>query len=168
MIVFDSSSLILITKVEVLGAFLESIHLDVCIPGRVAEECCGVKKSLDSLRIQAAIDERKIRVVGIKDRKLVTKLRVDFGLGAGEAEAIVLAQSETASLVAIDDKNGINACKLVGRPFTTAIAILIRMREKRLLTAEDAMAKLTLLGKHGRYKQVILDDARRRLESVHD
>lgn len=38
-------------------------------------------------------------------------------LGKGEAEAI-------------DDKNGINACKLLGIAFTTAIGTLVRSREK--------------------------------------
>jgi len=38
------------------------------------------------------------------------------------------------------------------------------MREKRLLTVEEAVAKLAELRKHGRYKQAILEDARHRLE----
>lgn len=124
-----------------------------------------VKKSLDALLIQKAIDELKITAVAVKHRKLVAKLRRDFGLGMGEAEAIVLALSEKATLTGIDDKNGINACKLLGIPFTTAIDILIRMLEKKLLTEEEAVAKLAALGKQGRYKQLILEDAKRKLEA---
>ena len=51
-------------------------------------------------------------------------------MGQGEAEAIALAQKERARIVGIDDKNGINACKLLGIAFTTAVGILLRRREK--------------------------------------
>jgi predicted nucleic acid-binding protein len=150
---FDSSTLILTAKIEVLGSFLESVDFQASVPTEVARESCAVKKSLDALLI--AIDESKISVRAVKDRKFVMKLRRDFGLGVGEAEAIVLAQSEKAILVGIDDKNWINACKLLGLPFTTAIGILIRIHEKQLLALEEALTKWRILAKHGRYKQSI-------------
>ena len=168
MIVFDASTLILIAKIEVLSGFLESVGFQVCVPGEVAKESCAIKRSLDALLIRKSLDESKIRVVAVRDRKLVTKLRRDFGLGMGEAEAIALAHFEKAALIGIDDKNGINACKLLGVPFTTAIGILIRMHEKELLTTEHALLKLTQLGQHGRYKRSILEDAKRRLEAEDD
>ena len=62
------------------------------------------------------------------------------------------------------DKNGINAGKLLGIPFTTAVGILIRSWEKGLLEGPEALAKLALLAKHGRYKNSILEDARLKLE----
>jgi predicted nucleic acid-binding protein len=76
--------------------------------------------------IQKALNESRIRVVAVKNKKLVTKLEGDFGLGRGEAEAIALALAEKAQVLGIDDKNGINASKLLGIPFTTAIGILVR------------------------------------------
>jgi hypothetical protein len=90
----------------------------------------------------------------------------DFGLGRGEAEAIVLALAEKARVLGIADKNGINACKLLGVVFTTAIGILVRMGEKRLLTINEALLKLETLAKHARYEPSILEDARRRLETA--
>jgi hypothetical protein len=63
----------------------------------------------------------------------------------------------------IDDKHGINACKLLGVVFTTAIDILVRMREKRLLTTNESLVKLEGVAKHGRYKRSILEDAGRKL-----
>jgi predicted nucleic acid-binding protein len=116
--------------------------------------------------IQKALEESRIRVIAVKDRKFVTKLQGDFGFGRGEAEAIVLALAEKARVLGIDDKNGINACKLLGVAFTTAIAILVRMCEKRLLTTSEAVVKLEGLARHGRYKKSILEDARRRLETA--
>jgi len=113
--------------------------------------------------IQKALDESRISVIAVKDKKLVTKLQGDFGLGRGEAEAIVLALAEKARVLGIDDKNGINACKLLGVAFTTAIGILVRMREKRIFTTNESLVKLEGLAKHGRYKRSILEDARRKL-----
>jgi predicted nucleic acid-binding protein len=165
MIVLDASTLILIAKMEILDSFLDSMELGVLIPAEVERECCAVKKSLDALLIQKALDESRIRVVPVKDRRLVAQLRGDFGLGKGEAEAIVLAFAEKAPVLGIDDKNGINACKLLGIAFTTAIAVLIRMREKGLLTAGEALDKLSILGKQARYKQSIVEDAKRKLET---
>ena len=163
--VFDASTLILIAKIEILDSFLDGIESQAAIPTEVAKECCGVKKSLDALLIQKALDESRIRVVAVKNRKLVSKLQGDFGLGRGEAEAIVLALAEKTQVLGIDDKNGINACKLLGVAFTTAIGVLVRMREKGLLTVGEALVKLATLRTHGRYKQSILEDARRKLET---
>jgi hypothetical protein len=59
----------------------------------------------------------------------------------GEAEPIVLALSEEATPMDVDDKNGINACKLLGISFTTAIGILIRTLEKELLTRQEVLEK---------------------------
>lgn len=168
MIVFDSSTLILVAKIEVLGVLLESMGFEVIIPNEVAQESCALRRSLDALVIQKEIEETRIRVAAVRDRKFVAKLERDFGIATGEAEAIALAQLERASIVGIDDKNGINACKLLGIPFTTAIGILVRLREKALLTNEEAVIKLAQLGNHGRYKQTILDNARHQLEALND
>ncbi len=165
MLVMDASPLILVAKVETLDVFLSGVKLKVVIPAEVEKECCAVKKSFDALIIQKAVQESKIRVIEVKNRKLVARLRGDFGIGRGEAEAIALALAESARILGIDDKNGINACKLLGIPFTTAIGILIRMREKRLLTVSESLAKLAALQKFGRYKKTIVDDARQKLEA---
>jgi len=164
MIVFDSSTLILIAKVELLGPFLKDVGMEIAIPRTVENECCRAKKTLDALIIRKAVDESRIKVRSVRNRKLVTKLEEDFSMGLGEPEAIALAMQEKALLVAIDDKNGINACKLAGIPFTTAVGILVRSREKGLIDRSDALMKLSALAKCGWYRDSILEDARMRLE----
>ncbi len=164
--VLDASTLILLAKAEMLESFLGSVGLHVAIPVEVEKECCRVKRSLDALMIEKALRESKIRVAVVKDKKLVMRLEGDFGLGRGEAEAVALALGEKAQILGIDDKNGINACKLLGIAFTTAVGILVRMLEKGTMTATDALVKLDTLAKHGRYKRSILEDARRKLETA--
>ncbi len=164
MVVLDASTLILITKADLLGPFLEGVRLEVAIPGEVARECCSAKKTMDALTIQRSLDESRIKVILVRNRKLVAKLQTDFSLGQGEAEAIALALRESARIIGIDDKNGINACKLLGIAFTTAIGILLRSREKGLLDGSAALAGLAALARYGRYKNSIIEDARLKLE----
>jgi len=97
MIVFDASTLILLAKVELLDLFLANSNLAFAIPGEVEKECCGSKKTLDALIIQKAVDESRVKVVAVKNRKLLAKLEADFSLGKGEAEAIALALNERLS-----------------------------------------------------------------------
>jgi predicted nucleic acid-binding protein len=164
MIIFDSSTLILIARIDLLSPFLAGAGAEVAIPTEVARECCGVKRTLDALMIQKALDESRIRVLAVKNHKLIAKLQVDFNMGQGEAEALALAVKEKAQLLGIDDKNGINASRLLGIPFTTAVGILVRSCEKGLLDRRDALAKLEALAQYGRYKPAIIEDARSRME----
>ena len=166
MFVFDSSTLILITKIELLHLFLDDIPMEVAIPRGVEQECCGASKTLDSLVIRKALDDGKIKVRKVRNGKLVAKFISDFTMGKGEAEAIALAIEERARIVGIDDKSGINACKLLGLPFTTAVGLLVRSRQKGLIGADDAHFKLAALARYGRYRKLILDDALRQLEKT--
>jgi predicted nucleic acid-binding protein len=164
MFVLDASTLILVTRADLLGPFLAGVKLQIVIPEEVARECCAAKTTLDALMIQKALDESRIDVIRVRNTRLVAKLQADFSLGQGEAEAIALALKERAQIVGIDDKNGINACKLLGIPFTTAIGVLVRSREKGLLDRGTAPAGLAALTKYGRYKNSIIEDARLKLE----
>ena len=164
MVIFDASTLILVTKIDLLDPFLGSLSMRTAIPAAVHRECCQSKKTLDALVIQKVVDESRIEVAAVKDRAGVKKVRDDFSLGAGEAEVIVLARQCDARLVAIDDKNGINACKLLRLPFTTAPGILLVCRERNLIGKGEAEERLELLAKWGRYKSSTIDDVRTRLE----
>jgi len=164
MLVFDSSTLILIAKIELLDVFLNDIGMEIAIPKAVEDECCGGKKTLDALIIRKALDESRIKVRSVRNRKLVAKLEEDFSMGRGESEAIALAMQEKALLAGIDDKNGINACKLAGIPFTTAVGILVRSCQKGLIDRGDALVKLSALAKYGWYRNAILEDAKLQME----
>jgi len=166
MFVFDASTLILTAKIELLQLFLNDIGMEVAIPKAVEEECCGVSKTLDALVIRKALDEARIQVRKVRNGKLVAKLVSDFTLGRGEGEAIALALEEKARTVGIDDKNGIDACKLLGLPFTTAVGLLVWSRQKGLTGLDDARVRLSALGRYGRYRKSILDDALRQLEET--
>jgi len=164
MIVFNSSTLILLAKVELLDTFLGAGDEKVVIPKEVERECCEEKRTPDALLIQAAIREKRIAVQPLQARRLCAKILADFPLGKGEAEALALAVSRKARLFATDDKKAIQAAKLLRIPFTTAVGSLVRMSEKGLLAKKEAQLKLEALRKHGRYKKDIIEDAKAKLE----
>ena len=164
MVVFDASTLILLAKAELIERFLLASSIEAVVPKEVAREACEVKQSFDSLAIQQLISEKKIAVKMLKDRVLFEKFRSEMGLGAGEAEAIALAVALKTDLVATDDGRAIDACKLTRIAFTSAIGILVRMYEKGAINKEEAVLKLAVLERNGRYGRSIMAVIRSRLE----
>jgi len=164
MIVLDASTAILLAKAELLDAFVEAVRQPVVMPKEVERECYGRREALDAHLIARAITEKRITVRIVRQQKQYERLRCDFPLGRGEAEAVTLALASAGALVATDDRQAINACKLLKIPFITALTVLVRMREKGLLSTEEAKSKLEMLVRYGRYKQRTIDAARLELE----
>ncbi len=162
MIVLDSSTIILLAKAEILDTLLNSYKGDVIIPKAVERESAA-GQTFDALLIKRRLEEGRIKAREVKDGR-VEKIMRDFGLNLGEAEAIILSMENRGSVLGTDDRNAINACKLLHIPFTTAIGFLIRSREKNLVTKEEATEKLSRLAAYGWYKKEIIEDAKRRLE----
>jgi hypothetical protein len=80
-----------------LDLFLANIGLEVAVPAEVARECCGVKKSMDALMIQKALDDARIKVKVMKDKTLVTKLQTDFSLGRAKPKQLHLPSKKRHS-----------------------------------------------------------------------
>lgn len=161
MIVLDGSAAILLAKADLLEGFLLDAGRIVWMPGEAQRECRG-RDSLDARVIARAVNRKRI-LVKAAGAAATSAVAAEFGLGSGEAAAIVLA-SPKGGLVATDDKRAINACKVLGLPFTTALSVLVRMREKVLIGREAAAAMLEILMREGRYKKEIIDTARWELE----
>jgi predicted nucleic acid-binding protein len=165
-VVFDASTLILLARAELLDVFLGDYQEAVLIPAAVQVECVAIVSAPGAVLIRERIRSGRIRVKRIRSDLAVTKLMADFRLGRGEAEVLVLARAQKADLVASDDRQAIRACKLLGIPFTTALAFLIRAAEKRLLTTEEAQASLRRLVRFGRHEAAIVRDAEERLREM--
>jgi predicted nucleic acid-binding protein len=166
MVVFDSSTLILTAKIEILDIFLNSMTIDVVVPDAVENECCRGKKTFDALAIRKILEDGRIAIKSVKNESIVAKLQSDFNMGRGESETIALAFEHKANLVAIDDRKGIQACKLSGIAFTTALAILVQCGRKGQLNRIQAQEKLASLAKFARYKPATLEDAKSQLEGL--
>jgi len=134
----------------------------VAIPEKVKEEVLA-GSGPDRLLIAKLIQDRRINVLRVKDRKLLRRLMEDFNIDEGEAETLMLAIQEKASRVATDDKNAINACKILKLEFTTAIGILVRACEKGLIQPDEAFVKLRKLQSFARYNETIIETARNQI-----
>lgn len=160
MIVFDSSTLILLAKIEILDLLLNEYQGELVIPEAVEKEC-EAKDTFDGLLLKKRINERKIEI-RTAEVKETERLMADFNLEIGEGESITLALQNNCSL-ATDDRNAMRACKLLQVPFITAVGMLIRAYEKKLLPQESAITKLDELAKQSRYKKPIIEDAKKML-----
>ncbi|OGW59982.1 MAG: hypothetical protein A2V83_07690 [Nitrospirae bacterium RBG_16_64_22] len=157
--VFDSSTLILLAKIDTLRMVTEDVH--AFIPARVRTECLA-KETFDAAMIASMIAEKKITVERAGPDAAVRKLARDFRIERGEAEALWLARKQHFVL-AVDDGPTIKACRILGQPFVTAVHFLIQMRNAGRLNAEAAMVKFEMLGRFGRYGERIVEDAARRI-----
>ena len=58
-----------------------------------------------------------------------------------------------------------NACKILKLSFIGVLGILIRMRERGLVSREEALRKLEILKTFERYRTDIVEHVRQRLEA---
>ncbi len=161
MIVFDSSTLILLTKIELIEYVLDDYKGDALITAAVKAETI-VKETFDGALINRLIETGKIKVRTIEGVE-IEKLMDDFRLGKGEAETIIMALRLKGGLVATDDKNAIKACKILRLDFATAMDFLVRAKEKNLLDIERSLAMLGKLTKFGRYSKEIVTDVKAKI-----
>lgn len=158
MVIFDSSTLILLAKISLLDTFIANYSGKCVMPHKVKEEVLE-GKSEEIPVIVKLIEDGKIQVLKIKSDMLVKKLMEDFNIDLGETEALALAVKEKPAIVATDDRNAIRACRMLKIDFISAMAVLIRAFEKNLITRKEAVVKLEKLVFIGRYKKTIIEDA---------
>ncbi len=159
-IVFDSSTLILLAKIEILNIISEDIQ--IIVPEMVRSECTG-KDLFDAKLISSLIKNGKIKVASVTKKESAEKLCRDFKIHIGEAEALALALKRNLP-IAVDDLPSIKACKILNHKFTTAIHFLINVTENGKINEDMAFVKLEKLSLYGRYSKRILEDATKRLK----
>lgn len=165
MIIFDSSTLILLAKTDLLELFVSDFRGKVLIPPKVKTEVCIEKREETPLIVKLMKDKR-IEVLEAKNSRQIKKFTDDFNLDAGEAEALTLAIQEGAGIVATDDRNAIRACKILKLDFVSAIAVLIRAFEKNLIDRDELVVKLQKLESIARYSRTIIEDAIKKIKGV--
>ena len=147
MIVSDASTLILLARVSILRRFLSAFG-KIIVPEEVAKEMT-VAHSLDARMLEREIKEESIIVEKI--RSSTDGITGQFRLDKGEAEAYVLYNELQARVILTDDGELIKLCKLFEIPFVNALAIVVRMFDRGLLTREETCEYLRKLNDYGRY-----------------
>lgn len=128
-VVSDASPLIALGRIGRLD-LLQEIFGSLLVPDAVWEEVVvsGMQKlGADAVEVATWISRQSVT-----DRDLVNLLRHD--LGAGEAEAIVLARECNADFLLIDEKLGRSAAKSLGLNVVGLVGVLIEARERGLIT----------------------------------
>ncbi|MBU4450588.1 MAG: hypothetical protein KKE35_04775 [Actinobacteria bacterium] len=155
MIVFDTSTLILLAKTDILQLVLHKYG--GVIPEFVKEEVM-YKNEMDTKLIVQQIKDGNLAVEKNPSKDKMKHVLKDFPLGRGEVAALIIAKGKDIVL-ATDDGLAIKVCKIFGIKFVTAIHFLIGAGLDKSL----AMAKLKLLKKYGRYSADIIKDAEERI-----
>ncbi len=155
MFVSNTSTLILLAKVECLEKFIEVSPL-IIIPSQVKEEAMFKKGSYEARLIHQYIEKGKIRVIDVEKKK-VEEVMDNFRLDEGEAAAYVMFESKKHNALLTDDGELIKLCKLKGIFFICAMAIILRLYEKEILSKKETLSKLEELNKVGRYSKEIYE-----------
>lgn len=159
-LVLDASTAILLAKIGLLRELAGEGEL------WMAEVAFGeaTAKDVDDARlIRELALEGLLKRATPKARK--TEVEKDFRLDKGEAETIALAR-EMGAIAGTDDGPAIRCLKVLGLPFTSAIAILVAMAEAGSIAPALALELLTKLERFGRYDPRILEDVARRIRAA--
>lgn len=162
MVALDASTLILLAKCDLLPLLAERTPL--IVPAAVKREALARPELYDAKVIASMIEDGRVRVARPERPEARGRLEADFGLGAGEAEALLLAKERNVAL-GTDDGPAIRAAKIMGVPFFTAIHVLVELHARGRLDRERALSKLDVLARLGRYNSRILDDARAKINA---
>ncbi|MBV9676240.1 MAG: DUF3368 domain-containing protein [Acidobacteriaceae bacterium] len=139
--------LLLIGHIEILPALFETVIL----PSAVKRELTHQDTPL-SVRRWNVDPPKWVEVRHIKSRPPDVLLA---GLGAGEAEAIILAAELDADLLLMDDRRGVAAALRRGLIVTGTMGLLARAAQRGILDLADAFDKLKRT--NFRYRQEVMD-----------
>lgn len=133
-VVADASPLIALARIDRLDLLRGSFGA-LLVPEAVWHEVAvaGLHKAGAGDIWRADWIERR----SVQDAGLVALLRQD--LGAGEAEAIVLARETNADVLLMDERLGRAAARRLGLRVTGLVGILVDARERGLLTDPEAV-----------------------------
>ena len=160
-VVFDTSTLILLAKVDLLQGLAEKAN--IIIPRQVKEEALAKPQVYDAQLIDRMLKDGSIKTAHEVPAAGIKAIRDQFRIDTGEAAALFLAKKRNWTL-GIDDGPGIRAAKILGVSFVTAIHVLTGFYEQGYINSRSAVAKLEALEMWGRYNVQIIEDARSRIQ----
>ena len=159
LIVFDSSTLILLAKISLLRCLAQEMKVVIT---DIVENEATKKDVYDAKIIKELIKEGTVEVVKANSNEF-SKIKNDFGIESGEASSLTLA-IKSKCMFAVDDWQTMKACIILGIDFTTAVHFVVRLHKRGSLDKKAAMEKLSGLQKHGWYETRIIEDAKQRIE----
>lgn len=151
MLASDTSTLVLLAKIGCLEYFIKLSPL-IEIPIQVKKEALFEKGSYYARLIDKLIKEKKISIAPVNKNKK-KKILGQFNLDEGEAATYALFNSKKHKAILTDDGELIKLCKLENIEFICAMAVVIVLYEKKMLSKQQTFNKLEELHKIGRYSE---------------
>ena len=147
-IVTDSSTLILLTKCDLIKIFCECY--DVIAPQSVISEVASreiIRLYPDAKKIADLVAAGKIKI----QNPAKSEFQLPLSLHTGEKDALLLATGKNVALFATDDGKAIKSAKCLDIPFiiTPKIVLeLFRLRKIAFGTARKSIEKLSIIGRY--------------------
>lgn len=151
--VLDASSLILLTKVNMIEFLMN--EFDLSVTETVREEAANYGSS-DARKIEKYVEEGRIDTREVKG-EAVEELAKDFNIDRGEASTLLTYRGGDADIVTTDDGKTIETCRVLDIPYTTSLALLEKAVDDGELSMDEGLAKLERLEDYGWYSQELLD-----------
>ena len=165
MVIFDSSTLILLARCGLLESFIGRTKRQIIIPLAVRNETMQPGKE-ETPFIEKLLEQGTILTKQVGNDAGIQKLMKDFAIDRGETEAILLAHGAGNAIVATDDRNAIRACRMLGLGYITTLSIVISLCEHGALSQPEAILKLEHLQRIGRYSKRIMEEAVATLKGI--
>ncbi len=157
-VVSDTTPLISLMKIGQLN-LLHQLFGEVQIPNAVYDELVSNTRFPDESRqIRECWFIKRVDVADVQSVRLI---RRSTGLDAGESEAIVLADSMSASLLLMDEAKGRQVAMQMGIQLMGTIGMLLVAYREKLLSKEEILQCIDILKINGRhiseklYKQLL-------------
>ena len=169
LVIKDSMILIHLAKMSVLKSACEFFR-KVLIPQKVFEETVlqGKEKEYpDAIIIENLIKENLIIVKKIKNKEKVNSIQ-KYGLGPGEAEAVLLYHRENADFLFTDDDvcrkyRGILNVNILGTP-----AIIIILFRNKVIAYSKAIESINLLSEIGWFENELIFELKQKIKQKGD
>lgn len=144
-VISNSTPLIYLAKLKKLP-LLREMFKEILIPEEVYKEVIVEGKKLK--KPEVILLEKLVNDGYIKIQKPKPKMEVDT-LHKGEIGAISLALNSKNKIILIDDKEGVEVCKILGlKPFRTT-TLLLEMLKKNMIDLAEFKDLLVGLSNHG-------------------
>ena len=163
LIVADASSLILLTRVDLMAVVLEEFQ--VTIPERVYEECVNeetLKRFPDALAIQQWAQDKKLEVKKVD----ASKYKFLYKVSQGEKEAIALSLEYAESILLTDDGNAVKIAKYLKKAFIISPLVVLDLYQLEKISYETARRSIERLNIIGRYLPNLIADVFLMLDSA--
>lgn len=133
-VVYDTTPLIALLKVNRLD-LLKKFFGKIIIPPKVFEELCT--NSVFSNEAESIKKSDFITVSDIDIKELSRLIEDEYGLDAGEAEAIALAKKITADILIVDEKRGRKVAKQNNLTIIGTVGLLMRAKEDGIINGKE-------------------------------